>query len=194
MLSTIVTIFVFVFLIFVGACIYDAVSNSTRQAERKEKEMQKADEARKKYPTIKNWDAHPLYESVLQFLIEKIDYFIQCAKNTKAGRDARFRLTIGVKPEGVYITSDIQDFTFYYSSIGYDNIKVGYYEEETNEACNDFAIALSSYLKKHYINENIDVSDVNYFIDPEGYCRSSINFWIDLSNLMHRLKQISYNG
>lgn len=189
MWSTAITLFFLFILLGVGFWIWDAISDYMTESERRYKENQKAEEVRNRYPPIENWVIHPLYKATIPFLVEKIDYFIQGAKKTKARRDVQFRLKIEVKPERVYITSYTEGFDLYYSSIGYDNIKVGYYKEESNEACNDFAIALSAYLKEYYLNENIDVSDVSYCI-PEGDFDSSVKFWIDLSNLMQRLKQV----
>lgn len=190
MLRTIVAIFILGFLFLVGACIWDSISDSMRKAERANEEKQKAEEARKRYPPIKDWETHPLYKVAIQFLLEKIDFFIGYAKKIEARRDAIFSIGIEVKPDGVYLFSDIQNYIFYYSNVGYDNIKVGYYKEESEQACRDFARALTEYLKRYYKDENIIISDVNYFVDPEGYFPSSIKFWIDLSNLMNRLKQV----
>ncbi len=190
MINTIITIFILVILCGVGLCIWDYLSNLTIQEERKKVETEKAEKARMEFPPIEDWISHPLYKATISFLTEKIDYFIQCAKETVATRNGIFSIGIEIKPNGAYLFSNIQNYTFYFSSIGYDNIKVGYYEEESNQACRDLAAELVIYLRKYYQKENINISDVNYFIDPEGYFASSIKFWIDLSNLMSRLKQV----
>lgn len=189
MWSTIAKLFILFILLGIGAWLWDIISDYMRQSERRDKENQRAEEARKRYPPIKNWTIHPLYKATIPFLIEKIDYFIKGAKETKAGRDMRLQLEIQVKPECVYITSYAQGFTLYYSNIGYDKIKVGYFEEETINACKDFAIAISGYLNRYYLNENIDISDVRA-IGTDGTVKGSAKFWIDLSNLMQRLKQV----
>lgn len=194
-MRTLIKIIGVVVVLFIIGCIWDNASSSYHTSkykkQREEYYNREAAKARSQYPTIRNWSEHPLYTATITFLVQTIDYFIQKAKVTTIGRDGGFRLTATVYPERVYLGTNFEGYDFYYSQAGYDRIKVGYTERETTDACNDFAVALSNYLKKYYSSrEAIDVSDVNYFIDEEGYFDTSVTFSIDLRKLHPRLKQV----
>lgn len=183
-------------LIFILWCICDSASFSMsireHERERREEYEKEVAAARKQYPKIENWSEHPLFEQASAFLVSKIDYAIRIAKKTPCGAGGGLFLGIEVRPSEISIIGRcIEPCSFYYSDQGYDRIKVGYTTEETMDACDEFSVALSTFLSDYYASrENIRVG-LN--VD----CRiGAIDFWgsgkfsVDLKGVQPKLKQI----
>lgn len=184
-------------LIFMLACIwssiYDSISRSEHEQRQKEKYEKEAAAARKQYPQITNWSEHPLFTAASAFLVKNVNSYLEIAKRTPTGATGGITLGVDVEAWRIYIHGNIrgdEGTAFPYSSCGYDRIKVGYTEEETIEACKEFAVALSKFLSDYYMShENICVRDA--FIDrrPSGWDDCGV-FSIELRGVQPKLKQV----
>lgn len=182
-------LFYYYFFFAVGSDYYQTYKIREAEREREKQREQEAAKVRVQYPRITDWNSHPLFNFATSFLVNKIDRAIVQAKKIPVGRDTgHIVLHVGVGVDRVYFSGLNNEDTFYFSSQGYDRIKVGYYPKETEDACKEFALSLSKYLQRHYASEKMRVSDDIW--DEFDSVYKAAMFHIYLTDLQPQLKQV----